>query len=362
MDVSSIGVVSGVNPEVEGAAGDEGSASSLKKRSRQEFEEAEGCEAEDGKTHRDWFVTVFHYEKDTILTTLVAMRPSLSHYSIGFEKCPETGRDHFHAVLRFKSPVRFAKLRGICPKGKGKINWLKANVYFHKRVYTQKDGVFEEWGQVPLGRVQQGSINIGERNEKLSEYRELARQGKFTEIPETEFRVHYRYYRTLRDEAMAEAGLKSRVEWAKEIWSNRSLHAWQTKLLARLKEPSDERKILWVYDPDGGAGKTQFCDYVEHVCEMECQVLQPMKGADLAHLLVPNMPIYFFDIPRVSGEHVPWGLIENLKNGRVISGKYQGANKFFRPPHVVVMSNALPPETTSQTGFSSDRIDIISVI
>lgn len=363
MDI--VGLVHQDQAEFEGRAAAEneaGSSSSLNKRSRREFEEEGGLEDEDGKTHRDWFITRFYYEKDEVLTALVAMRPLLSHYSIGFEKCPDTGRDHFHAVLRFKSPVRFSKLRQLCPKGKGKINWLKAPVYFHKRVYTQKDGVFEEWGQVPLGRVEQGIHNLSERNAKLEGYRELARRGKFQEIPETEFRMHHRYYRGLRDEAQAELGLEARVKWATEMWSKRSLRAWQVKLKQRLEAPSDDRKILWVFDPDGGAGKTQFCDYIEHVAKMECQVLQPMKGADLAHLLIPNLPIYFFDIPRVSGEHVPWGLIENLKNGRVISGKYQGVNKFFKPPHVVVLSNDMPPETTNKTGFSVDRIEILSVM
>lgn len=314
---------------------------------------------DDGATHRHWFVTMFHYEREEVLRYLKNEK-GLDHYSIGFEVCPETKQAHCHIAMRYKNAVRFSKLKQFCPSGKGKINWVRPAVYGSKAEYTQKDGDYVEEGEAPT-RGESGSANIVARNKSLETYRDAAKAGELHLIPESEYRRYHRYYNALRDDARNEGGRNERKEWAVSMWKDRELRPWQKKIMDIIEAPPHDRQIYWVYDPDGGAGKTQFCDYVECVVEKKCQVLQPMKGSDLAHLVIPSKEVYFFDIPRVAGEYVPWSFIENLKNGRVISGKYEGALKFFRPPHVIVLSNDLPPETSAHSGFSADRIMIINV-
>lgn len=318
-------------------------------------EDAYGDFAAKGKKYRNWFITGFHFERKTI-EEFVNKGDGLKHALVGFEVCPETKRPHYHLVMNCKGPQLFTKWQKIFEKAK--IKWIVEKDYKKVMNYCRKDKDIVEFGNY-VSRGDAGRKAAQERVDELEEYREYARLGAFGEIPESELRQYYNYYHKLHNEAIIERAKADYEEYVRGEWKDRQFKVWQKTILKELENSADARKIIWVYDSKGGAGKTQFSQYLE--LEKDAQVFTPGKSNDLAHLLHPGKPIYILDVPRVSGEHVPWGFIESVKNGKVISGKYEGCDKKFRPPHVIVMSNSAPPECTDKSGFSMDRIQLITL-
>lgn len=129
---------------------------------------------------------------------------------------------------------------------------------------------------------------------------------------------------------------------------------WQEKLINYLKGPVDDRKILWIYDPVGGHGKSVVARYITEY--MHGIMLTQFGGArDSAHILsqeptLMDRPI-IIDLPRKAESKDLYSPLEMIKNGYMTSTKYNGGTLSWRPGHVVVMANFMP----DKTGWSHDR-------
>jgi len=126
---------------------------------------------------------------------------------------------------------------------------------------------------------------------------------------------------------------------------------WQKSLLERLDGEPDSRKILWHYDPVGGAGKSSMSKWL--MKNRDALVLSNAKSADIAHVL-DRQRIVVFDYSRSQEANINYGPVEDIKNGLIFSPKYGSRVKVFPIPHVVVFANFDWP-----TGkFSEDRKDV----
>lgn len=85
-------------------------------------------------------------------------------------------------------------------------------------------------------------------------------------------------------------------------------------------------------------------------------VVSSGKNADIAYLL-DQPKIVVFDIARDAMEHVNFGVMECIKNGRIFSPKYESAIKAFDIPHLVVFANAPCPHGK----FSEDRLKQVNL-
>jgi hypothetical protein len=135
-----------------------------------------------------------------------------------------------------------------------------------------------------------------------------------------------------------------------------SLRLWQAELFRVLDSPADDRTVWWFHDQEGGTGKSTFVSWMYD--KYPDEVLFLAGGhKDMAYLYHGER-IVFFDIPRSSGqqwaEHL-YSFGEALKNGVLISTKYQSEVKRFVPPHVVFFAN-FPLEHGK---FSADRPKIV---
>ena len=108
-----------------------------------------------------------------------------------------------------------------------------------------------------------------------------------------------------------------------------------------LRGPPCPRKVYHYVDPIGGAGKTTFARWLSLELP-DVLLLRPGKGSDVAYLFKPSV-VVIFDIPRSTGEAICWSTIEQIKDGFVISTKYQSCLKRFPPPHLVIFSNDHAP-------------------
>lgn len=125
------------------------------------------------------------------------------------------------------------------------------------------------------------------------------------------------------------------------------------------KEP-DNRTIEWIWSKKGGVGKTSTAAYLEHNYDGIC--IANGKGADIKmtvinHLEKHDLDVLIVNVPRQAEGYVNYGVLEEIKDGLIYSGKYEGGFANIEHPHVVVLANFEP----DMMMMSSDRWHITNV-
>jgi len=129
---------------------------------------------------------------------------------------------------------------------------------------------------------------------------------------------------------------------------------WQAGVMEMIAEPPHDRQLLWVYDAVGNHGKTYLAKYL--VQEHGAFYCNGGKSVDLTYAY-SGEPIVIFDYVRDAKEFVGYGVIEQLKNGILMSTKYESGMKRFPVPHVIILANFRPADGK----FSEDRLQIIEL-
>lgn len=147
------------------------------------------------------------------------------------------------------------------------------------------------------------------------------------------------YYGALQRKKAVETWQFDRKPWMEEVEA--------------LMETKDCRRIIWVYGPQGGEGKTTHAKYLFKT--RDAFYTTGGKTGDIAFAW-DHEPLVLFDIPRCAEEYVNYGIIEQLKNGMVQSGKYTSCIKIKDYVEVIVYANFTP-----RSGMlSEDRIVIVN--
>lgn len=138
--------------------------------------------------------------------------------------------------------------------------------------------------------------------------------------------------------------------WAdKDLYMGEDLYKipypWQKQLEDIVKSNADKRTIHWIYDPDGNSGKTEFAKKMAFT--QGAMPLSFAKTTDLLHMASQNpKKAYIFNLTRCKPYDIANGdlyaAMESIKDGMIVSPKYDGKVVLFRPPHVIVLSNKLP--------------------
>ena len=145
---------------------------------------------------------------------------------------------------------------------------------------------------------------------------------------------------------------------------NVTLRPWQESLLKYMK-PSN-REIIWVIGAKGNEGKSWFQEFLESkfgwhraICGMDIK----MKKGNICHALrkrsLMSTNVFLFDVGKSKTfEEINYGVLEKIKNGRIVADKYNTEElKFYTPNIVVVFSNGRP-ETRE---LSKDRWKIFHI-
>lgn len=128
---------------------------------------------------------------------------------------------------------------------------------------------------------------------------------------------------------------------------------WMQELIDYIKGPRDYRKIYWIWDLEGGKGKTRFCKYLLKRFK-DCVYFTGGRTMDITSQLLEceyDPKLCLFDLPRSNEGHIAYNALEQIKNGLINSSKYKGGFKMFDSPHVIVFAN-FKPELSE---LSSDR-------
>lgn len=131
---------------------------------------------------------------------------------------------------------------------------------------------------------------------------------------------------------------------------------WQKIVIDTIKTEPEPRLIYWIYDKNGGKGKTELCRYLFR--NKLIMWIRTAKTNDIKHILSEkkNCRDIIFDLPR-SQNKIDYGLLEELKDGLLFSGKYEGTCIEISIPHIFIMSNELP----ILQNMSENRIIIIDL-
>jgi len=112
------------------------------------------------------------------------------------------------------------------------------------------------------------------------------------------------------------------------------------------------RKIYWLWEAEGGWGKSVLCKYFVDQMDAYCvmgagkDVLCGVAGALTAGA---DVPIVIFDVPRCNKGAVSYQAMESLKNGLFFNAKYESKMCRFNCPHIIVFSNQAPDDLTKMT-------------
>jgi len=133
---------------------------------------------------------------------------------------------------------------------------------------------------------------------------------------------------------------------------------WQANVI-KYFETNDPRKILWVYDQEGNKGKTFLRKYL---CLTREVLLFDGKKDNILNQLKQKcidedkeVKYILGDVPRAGREYMQYPLLEQLKDGHVYSGKYEGGEIWLDNPHVCIFANFEPDYRT----MTEDRWEVI---
>ena len=138
---------------------------------------------------------------------------------------------------------------------------------------------------------------------------------------------------------------------------------WQEELRKYLKKPSD-REIIWVIGKSGNQGKSFFQDQIreEFGYDKVCSIEISDSPKNIFYILKKSCStanIFLFNLPRATVlERENYKILENIKDGSAIAGKYHSTRITFNKPNVVMVFSNYAPETDA---LSSDRWTIFNI-
>ncbi len=143
--------------------------------------------------------------------------------------------------------------------------------------------------------------------------------------------------------------------WSTIVWK-----PWQQNIIDMVKTVPNSRDVHWYWETTGNTGKSFLSKYL---VEVHNALLINGKLSDICHQVAKRMEeeividIVVLDIPRCSKGLISYQAIEQIKNGLVYSGKYEGGQYTFDSPHLIVFAN-IPPKKNQ---LSEDRWKIYEI-
>lgn len=229
------------------------------------------------------------------------------------EIAPKTGTPHIQGYIHFKQRVNPIHLIYT-----GLIHWEKCKNIAASRNYCKKSNTRKEGGK---------------QWEHLIEMQRVGRPKK-----ETSNKI---------------------IETIKVI---NELYEWQKEICEMIKKEPESRKIYWYWEPDGGAGKTEFQRYlvVKHDAivvsgkahDIKCGIARwVQEKKSYPKLVIINIP------KSLDEKCISYQAMEDVKDALFFSGKYESGMIVGNPPHLLIFANIEP-----QYGrLSKDRLIVKSL-
>jgi hypothetical protein len=145
-------------------------------------------------------------------------------------------------------------------------------------------------------------------------------------------------------------GIEPAVDW----------RDWQREIIEEIKTRPDPRRVVWIYDPLGNAGKSFLAKHLGQYrgAFVSTKANTYHVATALDEFISKNgqdsVLVVIFNFTRQQENHKIYQALEELKDGMMTTEKYKGKTMFFPNPHLICMANYIP-DVTSMT---ADRWDI----
>ncbi len=263
----------------------------------------------------------------------------------------EQGTEHVQGYVCFKTRKKMSTIKNLWS------NRLALSVRYathdQAKAYCMKEDTrISDTAPLEFGDDSNVPRTRGQRND-LVEIKEQIKSGVSIRIIEDEhfcqFARYGKYFHLYNDK------IKDEIYVAKEKLrlSTAVLKTWQQQALIKLERQND-REILWIYDFNGGKGKSWLGRYLEIM--KGAFLIQLSKKEDIAYAY-NHEEIVIFDLTRSDKEFINYSLIESFKNGRLFSPKYESKVKRFTSAKVMILSNHEP----DRTKLTNDRLTVVDL-
>jgi len=253
---------------------------------------------------RGWIITLNNYTEEELDFLKVVCTQKCTKYILG-DEVGKSGTPHIQGWMYFKNGVSMASLKKLSPRA----HWERAKGNAEQnKVYCSKDKV-------------------------------ICMAGIVTFKEELHNRLRGQYDGT--------------------IWK-----PWQQEIIDLTKTRADTRTINWICDYEGNSGKSFLTKYLalterliiadgkkDNIFNQINNKLNPKDGQG------EEFDLVILDIPRSGEGYINYGVLEQIKNGLLYSGKYEGGLCIFDNVHIVVFANFMPDKSQ----FSEDRWNIIEL-
>lgn len=258
----------------------------------------------------------------------------------GYEIGKKSEKPHYQGWLQLTKPLSKKNiLKKIFKNTDISIRCCKGSE-LQNEVYCKKDGEWKSFGEyIKIQGKNTGSlINDIEQGSKLED------------IIETYPLMYYRFRNGIKDhiDVINKRNIDKNIA---EKFEDFELNNSQSKIIEHVDKQND-RQITWVFDHEGGKGKSTLAKYM--YVKYKSINLKNGKSNDISNMYNGEKYITF-DFSRSQEEHINYSIIEDLKNGSVVSTKYNGKSLFYDNPRIVIFANFLP----NTSAWSTDRYDII---
>lgn len=199
----------------------------------------------------------------------------------------------------------------------------------------------------------------------------LIKKERFNTIKKYNEKIHWE--KTRNEEAAMNYACKEETRTGR-IYTNEKLKAFRRtktkfdairplkQVMDIIHEEPDHRTIHWIYSEEGSVGKTSTAAFIERNYEGVCIAngkAGDIKNHVIKHLENDNLDVMIVTIPRSAQDYTGglYGVLEEIKDGLIYSGKYEGGFKNIEHPHVIVMCNFEP----DYYKMSEDRWNVVKV-
>lgn len=262
----------------------------------------------------------------------------------------DTGKEHYQGMIMLEKKYKLARLKkDFSPTAHWEVmRNLTNSLKYTSKEKTRLEGPWK-YGEVP-------ETTMGSRSDIHDLKRRLEEGESMDSIQDSDpIYFEHRYQQMARSMQVALAK-KKRLAQLEERYASCPLRGWQQEALDLLAVQCD-RKILWIADFEGETGKSFLTQWL--LTFQQYQVLGPGKYQDLVYNVDVCAKGYVFDLPAsVKEEYLPYSLMEKLKDGILVSTKYEGGAKYTESTKVIVFANIGPDPAK----FKKNRLAVYSPV
>jgi len=277
----------------------------------------------------------------------------------------ETGTPHLQGYVETLNPMGKKELNQLHFGNRARLDAAKGDAASNIE-YCTKDDTFASEVAPRVRNGEPRKHGRGNRSDLDAVQAAIDAGASYDDICDEHFSTVARVDRFVK-QRLAARDARVQQQQLEDSFKDTVLWTWQSNLLRILQSPVDPRAVMWYWEEQGNKGKSFMARYLATM--HGALILEAGRKVDLAHIIVTTIPmprIVIFDLSRTAapsddGKSSPvdvvYALMESLKNGYIVSTKYESKGLSFPVPHVLVFANFHPDESK----MSFDRWMVLKI-